>query len=317
MRQVRPKAPIDFLILASSYVEFDLLKSLLASEGKQLPPRRTVGVYYSARLGYGEGTSSRYTLIVALQSAAGLTQTQRVTAEAIRTWNPSYVIQVGTGVGLARAGICVGDILISEAFATYRAQDAPTPTREAGGEIIRPNELLLRQAQLFGRRQRPTTDAPSSAAAPPKLHFGGVCIFPSELSVPRTAAWIESLPANVIGVELEGHGISTSFTRGRAAARFLTIQGVASLGDSSTDPRGLFIDARTSLFEGIHVARDCGYGIFHIDLLLESAQLHLLCGEPQQALEDLRIALDEGLKPPTNSSLPRLLAANDPDCGYA
>lgn len=39
-----------------------------------------------------------------------------------------------------------------------------------------------------------------------------------------------------------------------------------------------------SLRDGLAIARDRGYGIYHIDLLLKRARLHLLCGEPQAAL---------------------------------
>src|SRR5690349_13146382 len=33
---------------------------------------------------------------------------------------------------------------------------------------------------------------------------------------------------------------------------------------------------RKRLSNGLRIARDCGYGLFHIDLLLERARLHLL-----------------------------------------
>jgi len=76
-------------------------------------------------------------------------------------------------------------------------------------------------------------------------------------------------------------------------------------------------EARRSLDEGLRIARDCGYGIHHNDLLLERARLHILCGEPLASLDDLRVALDDGHKPPPDSGFPVLLAATDPECGYA
>jgi hypothetical protein len=54
----------------------------------------------------------------------------------------------------------------------------------------------------------------------------------------------------------------------------------------------------------LRTSRDCGYGILHIDLLLERARLYLLCGEPQPALDDLRVALDQGYQPPRDSGFP-------------
>ncbi len=79
----------------------------------------------------------------------------------------------------------------------------------------------------------------------------------------------------------------------------------------------LLPEAAKTLAEGLHIAGECGYGIFHIDLLAESARLHLLRGDPAAALADLHIALDEGRHPPAESGYPELLAATDEQCGYA
>ncbi len=76
------------------------------------------------------------------------------------------------------------------------------------------------------------------------------------------------------------------------------------------------VKARSSLDEGMRIAHECGYGILHIDLLLESTRLYLLCGEPQRALNDLRVALDDAIHTPTESRHLGLLAATDPACGY-
>jgi len=71
-----------------------------------------------------------------------------------------------------------------------------------------------------------------------------------------------------------------------------------------------------SLAEGVHIARQCGYGIYHIDLMLQSAHLALLSGDPASALEYIRIAVDAGIQPLSESGRPALLAASDAKCGY-
>ena len=71
------------------------------------------------------------------------------------------------------------------------------------------------------------------------------------------------------------------------------------------------------LEEGLKIARDCGYGLYHIDLLLERARLQLLRGNPQSALADLRLALDDGIPANAQTGQPELLAANAEECGYA
>jgi hypothetical protein len=74
---------------------------------------------------------------------------------------------------------------------------------------------------------------------------------------------------------------------------------------------------RRLLADGIRIARECGFGIYHIDLLLGQAQLALLTGKAEAALADVEIALTTGHQPPRDSGLPILLAATDPECGYA
>ena len=72
-----------------------------------------------------------------------------------------------------------------------------------------------------------------------------------------------------------------------------------------------------TLGEGLKIARDCGYGIFHIDLLLARARLHLLDGNATEALDDVRLALDEGVPANEEIGQPELLAARHEACGYA
>lgn len=72
-----------------------------------------------------------------------------------------------------------------------------------------------------------------------------------------------------------------------------------------------------ALADGLAIARDCGFGIFHIDLLLERARWRLFGGAPQAALDDLRTALDDGIPSNPQTGQPELLAATHAECGYA
>ena len=76
-------------------------------------------------------------------------------------------------------------------------------------------------------------------------------------------------------------------------------------------------DAYRAVEEGLRIARDCGFGIYHIDLLLLRSRLALEEGDADQAITDIDMALFEGVHPPQDSGLPELLAATDSECGYA
>ncbi len=79
----------------------------------------------------------------------------------------------------------------------------------------------------------------------------------------------------------------------------------------------LLAAARASIEEGLRIARDCGFGIYHIDLLTLRAQVSLHESNAETAERDARVALSEGVHPPEDSGLPTLLAATDEECGYA
>jgi hypothetical protein len=68
---------------------------------------------------------------------------------------------------------------------------------------------------------------------------------------------------------------------------------------------------------GVQLARDSGFGLYFINLLLEQARLRLRRGDADGALQDLRIALDDGLAANEQTGLPELLAANHEACGFA
>ena len=80
--------------------------------------------------------------------------------------------------------------------------------------------------------------------------------------------------------------------------------------------------AHTALESGLKIARDCGFGLYHIDLLLVRARLHLLRGDTRAALDDIEVALGDeagggGIPANEETGQPELLAANHKACGYA
>jgi hypothetical protein len=98
--------------------------------------------------------------------------------------------------------------------------------------------------------------------------------------------------------------------------RIELVKAVAASKESRANT-GALKAVQDALTEGFKLARDCGYGIYHINLLLTQARLHLYQGSPQAALADLRLALEDGIAANDRTGQPQLLAATDPECGYA
>jgi tetratricopeptide (TPR) repeat protein len=88
-------------------------------------------------------------------------------------------------------------------------------------------------------------------------------------------------------------------------------------GNHPTTVRTNLFRAASALQEGLRIACDCGYGIYHIDLLLVRTRLALHEGRAADAERDVHVALEEGVHPATDSAYPELFAASDPKCLYA
>lgn len=89
------------------------------------------------------------------------------------------------------------------------------------------------------------------------------------------------------------------------------------LAEDGEDGTVCLLAARSAVDEGIRLARESGYGIFHIDLLLLRACVALHLGLVDEAIRDCSVALHEGIHPSDPMTEPILLAALDPECMYA
>lgn len=72
-----------------------------------------------------------------------------------------------------------------------------------------------------------------------------------------------------------------------------------------------------SLFAGLRETIGCGFGLYHIDLLLERARLHLLRGDAGAAMDDIKVALDTGIPANAEAAQSEMLAAKHETCSYA
>ncbi|RCJ17031.1 hypothetical protein A6S26_31675 [Nostoc sp. ATCC 43529] len=126
-------------------------------------------------------------------------------------------------------------------------------------------------------------------------------------------------------------------------ARLALAEAQQSLQINQIDQQRIYLQqALKYIDEGLYIARSCGYGIYHIDLLIVQAQTHLLLGLPKESERDMMIALyglakpvgeksiyaaqvlnessqpeERGIFPPEDSGLPELLAATHSESGYA
>lgn len=92
---------------------------------------------------------------------------------------------------------------------------------------------------------------------------------------------------------------------------------LSTTGHRQSEFKGRLNAAELAITRGLQIGCYCGYGLYHIDLLLERARLHLLRGDADAGLADIVVALDTGVPANEETGQVELLAANHPECGYA
>jgi hypothetical protein len=68
---------------------------------------------------------------------------------------------------------------------------------------------------------------------------------------------------------------------------------------------------------GLRTARNCGYSLLHIEILLEKARLALFQGDPQKASQLVELAINVGVKENADTGQLQLFAASDEQCQHA
>ena len=113
----------------------------------------------------------------------------------------------------------------------------------------------------------------------------------------------------------------------RALASLFNAQPNAPASQESSDTQAVAFgsalnEAHEAVEAGLKIARNHGFGLYHIDLLLERARLHLLRGDAPAASDDVEMALGDeegggGIPASEKTGQPELLAARNVECGYA
>ena len=131
-----------------------------------------VRYYYRGRV-----LTQQYEYTLALVPLLGMGQVEaaNATSDAIRQWNPRYVVLVGIAGGIASMGVVLGDILVSEQVVNYELQKK----RDSGSEyrwISHPVDprLLGAARNLRAKAWQKTVAEPRPSDGLPACRFGPI-----------------------------------------------------------------------------------------------------------------------------------------------
>jgi len=234
------QAPIDFVIITPLEEERDAMLAHLENP-KRLPPSPyDIRVYYPATIPvtFTDGQTDQYKVAVTDLLGMGRVEAANAVGDAVRRWRPKFVVLVGIAGGLAKAGVSLGDVLISEQIADYELQKLTAEKTEIRWSIHRVSPALLAAArqvgakdwQPFVREQRPTDGSP-------KRHLGPICTGDKVIANGLVDQYRE-IWAKLIGVEMEAGGVASAAFQASSAPGFFMVRGVSDLADPGKDEVG-------------------------------------------------------------------------------
>jgi adenosylhomocysteine nucleosidase len=167
----------------------------------------------------------------------GRLQASLATTDAIKRWNPNYVILIGIAGGIQEKGISLGDVLISSRVIDYELQKV---RRDGDNEIrYRPHEAdprlvgaarELRDIDWFKAKEisslRPNSNTPTK-------HIGCVASGDKVITTQEYLARYRASWPEMIGVEMEAAGVASACFQAVSKPGFIMIKGVSDLADHS------------------------------------------------------------------------------------
>jgi nucleoside phosphorylase len=232
-----PQAPIDLVIVTPLAEERDAVLARLPGYCQLNPTQDDIRVYYAAEVPvrFPDGSAGRYSLVVMPLAGMGQTQAANATADAVRRWQPRYLLLVGIGGGLAQAGVALGDVLVADQVAAYELAKV-TPAGPAIRWQVQPvDQRLLIAAQNFRGHGWPRTQAQRPDGDRPQVHFGPICTGDKVVAAQDLAAQWRAVWAKLIGVEMEGGGVANAAAQSAHRPGFFMVRGVSDLADGAKD----------------------------------------------------------------------------------
>src|SRR4051812_45686157 len=106
--------PTDFLIITTLNEELQLLtRTLPVPTTRILPNEGSVAHSCELPIALQDGGRSAYRIVV-IQIGIGRVEAAIATSNAIRRWQPRYIILVGIAGGVTKGNLNLGDVLIAD-----------------------------------------------------------------------------------------------------------------------------------------------------------------------------------------------------------
>ncbi len=234
-RKIIVEPPVDFIIVTPLAEERDAVLDQLGNYRRIPTSEQDIRVYFGADLPvtFPDGSEASYRIVVMPLLDMGRVEAANATADAIRRWQPRYVLLVGIAGGLAKAEVKLGDVLIADQVADYELQKLEQDKTKIRWQVHRTDARLRGEAQnLLSNVWLKRIRAKRPGEGKPGMHIGPICtgdkVIANELAESYRDIWTK-----LIGVEMEAGGVASAAFQAPSKPAFFMIRGVSDLADSA------------------------------------------------------------------------------------
>ena len=229
--------PIDFLLIAPLAEERDALLALLPGHRRLPPSDDDIRVYYAAEIPahFPDGQPVTYSAVVLPLAGMGHTQAASACGDAIRRFEPRYVLLVGIAGGVAKNGVSLGDLLLPDQVADYELAKITREGSSVRWQVHQVDQRLLIAAQNHAGGDLADTAARRPEPGRPRVHIGPICTGNKVVADDSLADQLREVWIKLIGVEMEAGGVANAVAQSARRPGFFMIRGVSDLADADKD----------------------------------------------------------------------------------
>jgi nucleoside phosphorylase len=227
-------ADIDFVIVTALEEERDAVLQKLLGYKRHTPSDDDIRVYYTADLpvAFPDASTGAYRIAVMPLLGMGRVEATAATGDAIRRWNPRYILLVGIAGGIADSKVNLGDIVVSDQIVDYELQKLTSEGSEIRWEVFRTDPRMLGAVRNFPDavwHQMISAKRPDNGK--PSRHIGPIASGDKVIAARDILAKYHDKWPKLIAVEMEAAGVALASFQSVVTPRFFMIRGVSDLAD--------------------------------------------------------------------------------------
>ncbi len=228
--------PVDFVIITAMKEERESIGKLLGA--RKLPPSNDdIRFYHAAGLDthFSDGEAATYRVVLTQLLNMGRVQAATATSDAIKKWNPRYVVLIGIAGGVAKNGVKLGDVLVSDQIVDYEVQKVTPDAIRTRWEVHRADPRMLGATQNISNEDYISWIAaePPTKEGKPQVHWGPIATGDKVIAAMQLLKQKEQIWDKLIGVEMEAGGVATAAFQAVSKPGFFMIRGVSDLADEN------------------------------------------------------------------------------------